>query len=56
MSARAMAWAPRPCEIYGACRAQLICQRCGKCVQHCTCPPPEYREQAPKPKQRRLAA
>ena len=27
------------------CHLNLICQRCGRCSQHCTCPPPEMRQQ-----------
>ena len=34
------------------CHLNLICQRCGRCTQHCTCPPREMRQQEPRKKGR----
>jgi hypothetical protein len=34
----------------GDCHLNLICQRCHHCIRHCTCPPPELREQPGKSK------
>lgn len=31
-----------------ACSISLVCQRCGKCLLHCTCPPPELRSPDPE--------
>lgn len=30
-------------EVRTTCHMSPICQRCQRCVQHCTCPPPELR-------------
>lgn len=31
------------CEQHGICSLCILCQRCGFCMSHCVCPPPELR-------------
>lgn len=40
---------PDACEPQGCCYLNVLCQRCGLCVGHCTCPPVEMRKQPGKP-------
>jgi hypothetical protein len=42
----------RGCQPFGVCREYLCCERCGNCVLHCKCPPPELRCQAPERKKK----
>jgi len=37
---------------YADCNTRLICQRCGRCILHCICPPPEMRHMALQPKEK----